>query len=137
MCVDFSERPQFLHRTRAKAGLTANLANGMHNDERKEQTMSDESFVRTAICTDYEKLLEECQRSLRIWNERRAETYRSSASGRAADNELRKLQADYATAYTLLQKHIQECFFCKLVARIENRSSRNDSSGFCHEDHHA
>ncbi len=89
--------------------------------------MSKQQFVKTAICNKYQTLLEECERALAIWNEHRAEISQSRLVGKEAGDELLRLQANYARAYTVLQNHAHNCSFCQLVSRLEGRDSENTS----------
>ncbi len=89
--------------------------------------MSKQQFVKTAICNKYQTLLEECERTLAIWNEHRAEISQSRLVGKEAGDELLRLQANYAQAYTVLQNHAHNCSFCQLVSRLEGRDSENTS----------
>jgi len=86
--------------------------------------MSKLQFVKTAICNEYQMLLEEGEKALAMWNVRRAEIAESRL-GRDTDNELLRLQTKYARAYTVLQEHAQNCAFCLLAVRLEGRDSQN------------
>ncbi len=81
----------------------------------------------TTVCSEYQRLLEESQRALEIWNEVRAEVCQSRLTGKAAGDELLRLQAKYARAYTLEQRHVHNCFLCQLVSRAKGRESENSS----------
>jgi hypothetical protein len=72
-------------------------------------------------------LLEESQGALEIWNEHRAEFYQFRFIGKEAGEELLRLQAKYARAYTVLQKRERDCSFCQLESRTEGRDSENSS----------
>jgi hypothetical protein len=89
--------------------------------------MSKQLSVNTLICTEYQRLLEESRRALEIWNEHRAEFCQFRFIGREAGDELLRLQAKYARAYTVLQNHERNCSFCQLVPRIEGHDSENSS----------
>jgi hypothetical protein len=89
--------------------------------------MNKELSVKTAVCTEYEKLLEECQGALKNWNVRRAEIHHSGVRGKKTDDELRKLPAKYAKAYSLLLNHGHDCETCRWVSRMERRSSPHAS----------
>jgi hypothetical protein len=89
--------------------------------------MSNQLSVKTAVCSEYQRLLGECRGALEIWNKQRDEIYQSHLSGRNVDNELRRLQAKYARAYTVLQDHAHSCLRCQLVSRIEGRDTENNS----------
>lgn len=79
--------------------------------------------VRTAVCTAYERLLEDCQQALMTWNQRRVEIHEFGLRGKPFDDELRKLQAKYAKAYARLRTHVHDCETCKWVLEIERRSA--------------
>jgi len=89
--------------------------------------MSEELSVRTAVCTEYERLLKECQSASNIWKEQRAEIYWLRLRGKKVEDELRRLQAKYARAYSMLQKHTHDCALCQLVSSIEGLDSENNS----------
>jgi len=90
--------------------------------------MSQEFCVEAAICAEYEKLLEECNSALKIWNEQRAAVCESRASGKKAGDELLRLQAKYAKAYTMLQRHAKDCLQCQMASRIAELMARLDGS---------
>ncbi len=83
--------------------------------------MTNRLSVETAVCSEHQRLLAECSRALEIWNEHRAEFSRSYPITKEAGDELLRLQANYARAYTVLQRHEHKCSFCQLVPR-ENSS---------------
>ena len=92
--------------------------------------MSKQLSVNTSVCSEYQRLLEESQSSLEIWNEHRAEFCQFRFIGREAGDELLRLQAKYARAYIVLQNHERNCSLCRLVSRIEGRDSENSSDTF-------
>ena len=92
--------------------------------------MSKQLSVNTSVSSRYQRLLEESQSSLEIWNEHRAEFCQFRFIGREAGDELLRLQAKYARAYTVLQNHERNCSLCQLVSRIEGRDSENSSDTF-------
>jgi hypothetical protein len=89
--------------------------------------MNSPQYVKTGICEKYQTLLEECERALASWNERRTKITKSRLVAKDAGDELLRLQAKYARAYTLLQNHSHHCTFCQLVKRLEGRKSENSS----------
>jgi hypothetical protein len=89
--------------------------------------MSKQLSVDTSICSEYQRLLEESQRALEIWNEHRAEVYQSRLSGKEAGDELLRLQAKYARAYTVLQNHERNCSLCQLESGMDGRDSESSS----------
>ena len=90
--------------------------------------MNNQFSVETAVCTEHQTLLAECQKALEIWNEHRAEFCQFRFVGREAGDELLRLQAKYARAYTFLQNHERNCSLCQLASRSEGRDSENNSA---------
>ena len=81
--------------------------------------MTKQLSTATIVCSEYQKLLEEAKGARDIWDERRAEIWSSQLIGKESGDELLRLQAKYARAYRLLQKHINDCGRCWLVSKIE------------------
>jgi hypothetical protein len=103
------------------------LANKMHTLNQRRIGMNNQLSVETAVCTEHQTLLAECQRALEIWNEHRAEFCQFRFIGREAGDELLRLQAKYARAYTVLQNHERNCSLCQLASRMQGRDSENGS----------
>ena len=80
--------------------------------------MNEDVRFRTAICSNYEKLLIECQEALYAWKDRREEIVRFGAWGKKAGDELQRLQADYARAYNRLERHTKNCEVCTFTAEL-------------------
>ena len=95
--------------------------------------MRSQQYVKTGICEKYQTLLEESEKALAIWNERRAKITESRLVGKNAGDELLRLQAKYARAYTMLQNHSHSCTFCQLVKQLEGRESENSSDTIFHD----
>jgi hypothetical protein len=89
--------------------------------------MSKQLSVNTSICSEYQRLLQESQSALELWNEHRAEFCQFRFIGREAGDELLRLQAKYARAYTVSQNHERNCSRCPLVSRIEGRDFENST----------
>jgi hypothetical protein len=87
--------------------------------------MNSELSYKTGICGDYEKLLWACVKSLESWKNRRESIACSHLSGKEVGDELMRLQAEYAKAYSRLEKHRNNCQVCRFVLKI---AGRNDSS---------
>jgi hypothetical protein len=87
--------------------------------------MNKEPSIKTALCGEYQRLLEECQCALEIWNQRRAEISHSRFTKREEGDELLRLQANFARAYSVLQHHWQECELCELVSQLEGGATLN------------
>ena len=89
--------------------------------------MSKQFFAETAVCTEQQRLFDECQKALEIWKERRAEFFQARLSRKEAGDELLRLQAKYARAYTVLQNHAHNCSLCQQVSRVEGHDTENSS----------
>jgi hypothetical protein len=89
--------------------------------------MNKQLSVETAVCTEQQRLSAECQRTLQIWKDRRAEFCQLHFSGKEAGDELLRLQANYARAYAVLRNHARNCSLCQLVSRMEGRDTENSS----------
>jgi hypothetical protein len=76
----------------------------------------DESPIKPAACPEYEALLKRSHAALSAWKNGRTEIRRSGRTGRAVDNELRILQANFAKAYAALQTHARDCVDCQIPA---------------------
>ena len=85
--------------------------------------MNAEFSFKTAVCTEYESLLIACQKALETWRKRREEITRLRSSKREATDELLRVQADYAKAYSRLEEHQDKCELCRFVSEIGNRNS--------------
>ena len=81
---------------------------------------ADVSF-KTAVCTEYERLLTACQNALESWRSRREEIAGSRLRGKQAGDELLRLQAYYAKAHAQLEKHEENCETCRFVSKIGGR----------------
>jgi hypothetical protein len=92
--------------------------------------MREQLSVETMVCSEYQRLLEEGESALEIWNEYRAEIGRSRLFGKEAGDELLRLQAKFARAYTVLQNHVHNCLRCQLVSRIAGCGPENNSDAF-------
>jgi hypothetical protein len=88
--------------------------------------------IRTAICTRYEQLLQDCQVACDTWTARRNEIREAGLSGKQIDDELRKLQAKYARAYAMVRNHVHECETCQWVSRLESSAHHLRHDGYSH-----
>jgi hypothetical protein len=83
---------------------------------------------QTGVCTEYEQLLHECQDALETWRRRRDEVTKEHLTGKEIGYELQKLQANYAKAYSNLNRHDKECELCQFVSKIGERQFPVSSS---------
>ena len=90
--------------------------------------MGAEVAVRTGVCTRYETLLEDCQAACQIWNKQRAEVRERGLQGKKVDDDLRRLQAKYAKAYSVLRNHVHDCETCQWVSRLEQSPSASSAA---------
>ncbi len=84
-------------------------------------SVNSESPFRTAICTDYEKLLFACQKALESWHRRRDEVASLGFADKNISDELLRLQAAFARAYSQLETHDHRCQLCRFVSKIGSR----------------
>jgi hypothetical protein len=83
--------------------------------------MRSELPFQTAFCTEYEKLLQECQKAKEACAEWRAEMNSPLARNQInfeVAGELLRLQASYAKAYSRLERHNRECDLCQFVTQV-------------------
>jgi hypothetical protein len=80
--------------------------------------MTKQLSTTTLVCSEYQKLLEETRCAREIWDERRAEICSLRLVGKETGDELLRLQAKYARAYSLLRKHMRACLRCEPAMRI-------------------
>jgi hypothetical protein len=83
--------------------------------------MHTERSFRTAVCAEHERLRTVCQDALERWRRRREEISAAGLSGKQIADELLRLQADYAKAYSRLEKHEDDCELCRFVSKIGGR----------------
>jgi len=74
--------------------------------------------VVTVACTEYQRLLEDSARARKAWNEFRAEICLALLIPKKAVDNLHRLQANYARACKLLEKHTHTCGRCEPASRI-------------------
>jgi len=84
--------------------------------------MEGELFYKTAFCSNYERLLCVCVQSLNTWRKLREEIANSGLRSKEAGDELLRSQADYAKAYSRLEKHKDDCELCHFVSKISGRN---------------
>ena len=99
--------------------------------------MEGELFYKTAFCTEYERLLCVCVQSLNAWKNLREEVSNSGLSRKEAGDELMRLQADYAKAYSRLEKHEENCELCHFVSKISGRHNASLSTAIMDKKHSA
>ena len=90
-------------------------------------------FYKTAFCSTYERLLYACAQSLDAWRDLREEIACSSLTSKEAGDELMRLQADYAKAYSRREKHRDNCELCRFVSKISGRNEASLSVAFIDE----
>jgi putative heme degradation protein len=80
--------------------------------------MTEHLSITTMVCNEYQQLLEQSKRARDVWDERRIEICRSRLVAKEIGDELLRLQANYARAYTRLRKHVSTCGRCEPVSKI-------------------
>lgn len=75
-----------------------------------------EADIRTAVCTEHERLLKESHQALAEFNEHLAGVLTFNMGEKKWDAELLKRQAKYAKAYWNSQNHAHNCELCAFVS---------------------
>lgn len=96
------------------------MVRGMHfamaGSPYREGEMNEERHFRTAVCSAYTRLLQECQSALVAWKERSEQISRLALQGKRTGDDLRRLQAEYARAYNRLERHAKSCNECRFTS---------------------
>ena len=79
--------------------------------------MTKQLSATVMVCSEYQRLLEEAARAREAWSNLRAEICWAELIPKKTVDELLRLQAKYARAYTLLQKHVHSCGRCELLPK--------------------
>ena len=69
-------------------------------------------------CSEYQKLLEESAGARGTWSKLQAEMSCTPLVPKERVDQLLRLQAKYAKAYSRLQKHVYTCDRCRSVSKI-------------------
>jgi len=88
-------------------------------------TMNEELSFTYAFCSDYEKLLDQCQRALSAWSDRSEWARDAHLTGEAVGRELLRLQAHFAKSYDTLQKHVRTCERCFAASQVSEFRSEH------------
>jgi hypothetical protein len=75
--------------------------------------------VDKAVCETYQGLLEDCETARNRWNKRRAEISELGLRGKGIDNELLRLQANFAKSCALVRNHLHDCDSCQSAGRTD------------------
>jgi hypothetical protein len=89
--------------------------------------VNDELSFEFLLCGQYERLLSECQHALDHWNARSESIRERHETGEETGRELLRLQARFAKAYTVLQRHVEDCERCHLAVRMSQNLSEADA----------
>ncbi len=79
--------------------------------------MSTAVAPRLSVCPEYQQLLDSCQKSLAIWQQR-IHAERGLLFSAEARSELKRLQEKYKRACAQLEKHEQFCQTCQYIAKV-------------------
>lgn len=80
--------------------------------------MSSATAPQVSVCPEYQHLLEQCQKALATWQQRRTLVARSPMAARGVVADLKRLQANYTLAYAQLESHEHSCRTCQYIAKI-------------------
>ncbi len=70
------------------------------------------------VCSEYKRLLGECQEALFSWQQRAALIARNAKLGQRTASELKRLHSNYRQAYAELERHEHACSACQYVSQI-------------------
>ena len=71
-----------------------------------------------AVCPEYQRLLESCQRSLVVWQQRRTLAERGSLENEQLRSRVERLQKEYERAYASLEQHEHACQTCQYISKV-------------------
>lgn len=94
------------------------LAHGMLLGIGKGDPMSAAYAPQIGVCPEYQHLLDQCQKALVTWQQRRTLVSHAPLAGRDANADLKRFQAKYASAYAQLERHEHSCRSCQYIAKI-------------------
>jgi hypothetical protein len=85
-----------------------------------EDPMNSELSFQTAFCSEYESLLHQSQSAKEASAEWRDEMNAAATGQINSDvaDEMIRLQANFAKAYSRLEQHNRDCDLCRFVTRI-------------------
>ena len=89
--------------------------------------MKSELSLKTGVCSTYERLLQRCMATFEVWASRRQKICEARSGNQESGTELLRLQADYATSYNDLCKHVGRCEICKLFSFTYHGDGAKDS----------
>jgi|SRR5215470_14314770 len=89
------------------------------------------SLSKGAVCAQYKILLNECEAALEVWDEWREQIAQTHFRGKQVGNELLRLQADYAKAYTTLRTHVRRCEICQSLLSNDARGLKGGVGTNC------
>jgi hypothetical protein len=99
--------------------------------------MSPAAAVDIAICETYRGLLEDCEIARREWKQRRAEVAERGLRGKGIDDELRRLQANFAKSYAVAGNHVRDCKLCQSSRGADRHSGDESDDHVFSPGHHA
>ena len=80
--------------------------------------MSSATAPQLSVCPEYQHLLDQCQKALVSWQQRRTLVARAPLAGRDVVADLNRLKANYTLAYARLESHEHSCRTCQYIAKI-------------------
>ena len=94
----------------------------------REVVVNTDISIATSVCFEYEQLLSACERAMQDWRNGSTEITKSEELDRkAVFDELLRLQAEYARAYSRLAKHKDNCHICSFVTKMGRRVSSDEA----------
>lgn len=107
--------------------LALSLAHNVLPSTSRMSVMHSQPSFRTAICSDYEKLLFACQRELENLLHLQQQIASLPFADAHTSNQLLRLEAAYARAYAHLESHDEDCQLCHFVSKLGHRNLSSSS----------
>ena len=80
--------------------------------------MSTAAAPRLAICAEYQRLLDSCQKALAAWQQYRSLAERHGLASPRVRGQLKRLQGQYSRAYATLETHERVCLDCQYISKV-------------------
>lgn len=97
--------------------------------------MSTATAPRLVVCTEYQHLLQSCQRSLTALQQQRTLLERRSIHAQQLRMEVKRLQFEYERAYAVLEKHERHCQDCQYISKVSGLDFETMSSALNRRSH--
>jgi hypothetical protein len=80
--------------------------------------MSTATAPRLVVCTEYQRLLQFCQKSLTALQQQRTLLARHSIPALRLREQVSRLQFEYERSYAVLENHERHCQECQYISKV-------------------